>query len=197
MFELCTPQNRVIVYHNSPKLYHIGTRNNETLEELDVGIGLPTPNKFLLHSLEDCIEAAKVLPVSQEGYVVVDKHWNRVKIKSPKYVALSHLKGVPTTERLIDLLRAGETEEFLAYFPDYAKMVKDVEQRIESLIDALSSRVCELGQRTFATQKDYAMEVKESRFSAFFFENRKNGTTAREWLDRMESWRVAKYLEEK
>ena len=40
MFELVSPYNRIVVPHESIDLYNIGTRDNVTLHELEVDIGI-------------------------------------------------------------------------------------------------------------------------------------------------------------
>ena len=62
--------------------------------------------------------AAELDPVEQEGFVVVDDAFRRVKIKSPRYVALHYNKFTLTRRGIIDLIRKGETDEVLAYFPE-------------------------------------------------------------------------------
>lgn len=197
MFELCCPENRVVVPHMERKIYHIGTRNNKTFEELDVNIGIQKPKVYPLHSIMECKEYANTLPFHDEGFVVCDKYWNRVKIKGPTYVKAFNLlnNGVINTERIVDMIRSGNADEFLTYFPDYRGIIKTVEQQMDSLIQELSERAFELCRREIVSQKDFAMVVKDDRFSAFFFENRKSGISAKEWLLRLESWRIAKYLE--
>jgi len=74
MFELTSPQNRVVVQYHETKLWHIGNRDNKTLLECKVDIGIPKPREFALGTLEECIESAKQLDHKEEGYVIVDRH---------------------------------------------------------------------------------------------------------------------------
>lgn len=96
IFELVSPYTQVVVEYPYTRLYHIGTRNNITGEEYVCDIGMPKPNEYPLHSLEDCIKAAEKLnvglgyKVEKEGFVVVDANWHRVKVKSPDYLILHH-----------------------------------------------------------------------------------------------------------
>ena len=197
LFELCLPKNRVVVLHEETKLCHIGTRNNKTLEELDRDIGIPKPKIYSFRSFEDCVEAAKALPFNEEGYVIVDKYWNRVKIKSPAYVrvALMVNNGWVTTTRIIEMIRAGETAEFLTYFPDYQPDIDRVSGAIVRLSETLSCSVAELERMNFETQKDFALHVKGKEFAAYYFEWRKNGTSPQTWLHRLPADRLARYLE--
>lgn len=92
IFELVSPNNQIVIKYDIPKLYHIGTRNNLSGVELNVDINIDKPMEYKLTSLEDCIVAVGKLNsnncVDHEGFVVVDKYWNRVKVKSPEYFLL-------------------------------------------------------------------------------------------------------------
>ena len=128
MFELVSPFNRVVVPYSKTEIYHIGTRNNVTLEELDVNIGIKKPVKYGIHYLEQCLEAARCLPFNEEGYVVVDGNWNRVKIKSPAYVAAHHLKnnGVINASRILDLIRENGQDDFSSIYPEFKPIIEKV-----------------------------------------------------------------------
>ena len=133
MFELVAPEQRIVVRYLYPKLFHIGTRSNLTGEEFREDIGIPRPKEFPLHSLEECIEAAKALnregeEVRQEGYVVVDGDFHRVKVKSPEYVFAHHVATlrVYTKKRLMPIVMGGsaQVEEFLRQAPDAEMYVR-------------------------------------------------------------------------
>ncbi len=95
IFELVSPETKVLVKYDRASLYHIGTRNNTTGIELDVDIGIKKPREYPIDSLESCLKAAAMLnkdnreELTDEGFVVVDKNWNRVKIKSPDYLMIN------------------------------------------------------------------------------------------------------------
>ena len=184
MFELVSPYNKIIVPYSETKLYHIGTRNRWTFEEIDEDIGVEKPKEFDLHSIEDCIKATKLMPFSEEGYVVVDKNWNRIKIKSPAYVTAHHLKGNGELNfiSLIELLRTNETEEFLTYFPEYKEIVDTYKSKIESIIYGLESYIRALSGTVFETQKDFALAVKDHPFASYFFLWRQKGTLPKDWF---------------
>ena len=113
MFELISPYNKIVVPYENIDIVHIGTRNNITLEELDIDIGIPKPKEYKFNSLEDCIEMSKKLPYDNEGYVVVDSKWRRVKIKSPAYVSVHRLvNNELTDEGVLDLIKENEQRVF-------------------------------------------------------------------------------------
>lgn len=91
LFELVSPKMRVVIKYPKTHIYHIGTRRISG-EELSEDIGVEKPREFDIHTLRDCIKAAEALnqngEVEDEGYVVVDKNYHRIKVKSPEYILL-------------------------------------------------------------------------------------------------------------
>lgn len=115
IFELVSPETKVVINYGVTSLYHIGTRNNITGEESDEDIGIKKPLSYPLSSLSDCLKAASVLnsgenssdcEITKEGFVVVDKNWNRVKIKSPDYLVTHRITNVNSISKrdCVDLL---------------------------------------------------------------------------------------------
>lgn len=137
MFELTSPWNRVVVPHKETRLNFIGVRNNDTFEEtffMDHPLAkkFNTPKVYDLKSLDDCIAATKDLPWDDEGYVALDKNFNRLKIKSVAYVSVHHLRGdngVMSYRRAIELVRKNEIEEVCAYFEDFRKPLNECKDR--------------------------------------------------------------------
>ena len=110
IFELVSPETRVIVSYPRTMLYHTGTRSNRTGEEFNKNIGIIQPVRYPLSNLTECIEAAKKLNngkagVEHEGFVVVDANWNRVKIKSPDYLVRHQIANIYLSkENALELL---------------------------------------------------------------------------------------------
>ena len=185
MFELISPFNRVVVPYTEISLRHIGTRNIDTLEELNIDIGVPKPKEYNFKSLDECIKMAQELPFSEEGYVVVDANWNRIKIKSPAYVAVHHLKnnGVVTKERIIELIRLNEHEEFLNYFPEYTENIENIKIKIEEFIKNMKSSIEKAQNTLFLTRKDFAEFAKTTKCPTLMFNwYDKKVYTVEEWL---------------
>ena len=93
MLELCHGPNRVVVRHDRPRLVLHGARDLATGRELNrtqleasaSHSRCELVREFPLRSIADCLAAAEALdPIRQEGFVVVDGAFHRVKIKSPQ-----------------------------------------------------------------------------------------------------------------
>lgn len=137
-FELVSPETRVVINYPKADIYLIGVRNTCTWKEAPIEGTFPaffhkikTPKKYSLSNLEDCLKAANQLGSSEEGFVVQDKYFRRVKIKSPSYVALHHLRlnGPVTESRILEVIENGECSEFFSYFPEYLPIKESVENK--------------------------------------------------------------------
>lgn len=167
MFELCSKYNRVIIPYDEPRLYFLGIRNIYTGNEVSPEESVlkdyfDIPKRYNLHSLEDVQRAANALPWNQEGYVVCDGSFNRVKIKSPQYVMAHYARnnGVVNTERLVQIILDGEQEEFLTYASDYATELHEVEKTMYEIGYKAFDKLKEIfNMKEFETRGAYAREV--------------------------------------
>ena len=151
MFELTSPASRIVVAHEEADLRCIGARDLATLKEVEAEAvaeenGWRAARRFpQLKSLQ-AVEAAaeKLNPAEAEGFVAVDARWNRIKIKSPAYVAMHHLGAVPTAggdrrsphlrrRRLLQIALAAEGDEWLAYWPEFAREFEAIKAAIARL----------------------------------------------------------------
>jgi hypothetical protein len=165
-FELVSPLTRVVVPYEKTDIYFIGMRNMVTLEEVDP-MGnfslshIKRPRRFSLNTLEDCLKATEQMGYDEEGFVVVDKNWHRVKIKSPAYVAAHHLKnnGAVSRKRILEIIEQGEQDEFLGYFPEYKKYFDEIEELMNLKDGELLSAIYEIDHLTSTDRKDFALLI--------------------------------------
>lgn len=169
MFELVSPYNRVVIPYEETKLYFLGVRSMYSSgveydpKEWDVADYFTIPKRYPLHSLEDVQKAASALPWDQEGYVVCDAQFNRVKIKSPSYVMAHYVRNNNTinTERLVQIVLDGEQEEFLIYASDYADELREVEDTMHTIASNSVEKMKTIfgAQYEFANRGEYARDV--------------------------------------
>ena len=155
LFEMASPYTRIVVQYPEVTIYHIGTRCNITGEYMEVRVDdFPHPKEFHMNNLEDVVKMAQELPFNEEGYVVVDKDYNRIKIKSPAYVSVHHLKnnGVINRRRLLDLILIGEDAEFINYFPEYAKDMGEVQDKYGEFMGRVAQDIKRAGEFDFDIQ---------------------------------------------
>ena len=196
MFELTSPHNRIVVRYEETTLRHIGTRDNNTLLECEMDIGITKPWNYSFNTMEACIESAKQLGYNYEGYVVVDQNFNRVKVKSPLYVALNHIsQGVTTHGNIVEIIKKNEQDEFLAYFPEFREVFEDILTRIDSFIAKQTATLNEIQSLEFETRKALAEEVTKTDCPACLFSLiDKKEPNARQWLLSRPTIKVLGYL---
>ena len=172
--ELTSIYNRVVVQHKVSTLTLIGVRYIPTLLEVSVSqytdYGFPTPvvKEYSLNSLSDIETAAVALdPMQNEGFVVVDGNFNRVKIKSPSYVAIHHMKDGFGQRRIIRLIQLGESSEVLAYFPEYVDLFNEIKAKVDVMIDNLQDEYDRI--KHIPVRKDFALEAQKSKNSGVLF----------------------------
>ena len=141
--------------------------------------------------------AGELNPIEQEGYVVVDADFNRLKIKSPAYVAIHHIKDNFTHRRILELLKLGEAPEVLSYYPEYMEQFKSMEITLNSFIDLVQKDyedvIAEVG--VDAVQKDFALKALTKRLPAALFALRSGrAQTAREFVMSMDARKLEELL---
>lgn len=181
-FELVSPYSRVVVPYPESKIYHLATRNNDTLEEFVDDIGIEKPKEYPLHSLDATIKAAEALnkegtTINDEGFVVVDGNWNRIKIKSPLYLTAAYMVNKKLTiRRALDITLAGERDEFLSYFPASAEAFNELDELIDKIVEQMN-RTWDYTEAVIGhdcTMKDFAGFVSDMRWKSWCFHKKKN-----------------------
>lgn len=176
MFEMMAPENRVVVAHHTPRLVLHGIRSVVTGKELPFAVFGKVRNwecakTYNLNSLDDVISAtAELQGIKNEGFVVCDANFNRVKVKSMSYVALHHLKSTMCRRRLIELIQANEGDEFLGYFPEYTDEYRKLQVLIHALCRGLETQYEQ--HKDLTIQKDFAMAVRDLPCSGAMFSTR-------------------------
>ncbi len=179
-FELMSKWNRVVVQHAEPKLIMIGICDRHSGKESPVATlaHVYTPvRSFPLQSFDAALATFSTMePLKQEGYVVVDAAFNRVKVKHPGYVAIHHLRDGCSLRRLVELVQAGEVGEFLAYFPEWEVEFTKIREGLDSTITELEETYERI--KHIEVQKDFAHYALKTRCSAALFQLRRGTVTS-------------------
>ena len=124
MYELATPDNKIVIQYDKYMLFYLGQRNIHTFEEeYCPDERIDNVKIYHFNSIEEIIKSADELPDTEEGYVVRDKNWHRVKIKNPIYFMLHKLANNGKPDIIQYVLEHNE-DELLAYFPEYKEEVE-------------------------------------------------------------------------
>lgn len=196
-FELVSPQTRVVIPYEKPDLYFIGRRVMKTecegnTKDSIISSFFKTPKEYDFHSAQDVVDAAKELPWDEEGYVVVDSSFNRVKIKSPAWLVAHYTRSnnLISKESLIQVVLDGDQEEFLVYADDYREELESVEQEMKDFVKELNDAAREMKKKYAAEVVKYPKSIQPYLFSKI------NNQDADDWVkENMTASKWVKYLE--
>lgn len=140
MFEVVSPENKIVVPYKYARVFLLGARDMTTLQEKEVWLGVKKPKWEYYENVDgeklrkEILDRVSKMAIEQEGYIIKDRYFNRVKIKSPEYVKAHYLKGEGelTTKRILGLLRENKKDEFLAYFPEYKNKFQEIERKLKT-----------------------------------------------------------------
>lgn len=128
----------------------------------------PCVRSFPLQSVDDILASFATLnPLAQEGYVVCDAAFRRIKVKHPGYVALHHAKDGLSMRAFVEIAKSGEVPEVIAAFPELKPQLDDVRARYDALVAATEADFAEHRHRT--PKKEFALAVKGRPHSAALF----------------------------
>lgn len=181
MFELVSPETRVVIPYQQTRLYMLSCRDMRSMKECDAHdtelmfrCNISYPKTYELQTLDDCLAYVNTMTKDEEGFVVCDKNFNRVKIKSPEYLLAAHLRnnGAITTKRIINMMKNNMLDDFLAYCPAYIGKVDRIMDCITDLRHDLGyswTKVAHIEDR-----KEFAKAAKRCPRCDFLFDKYKN-----------------------
>lgn len=176
VFELTTPYNIVVKPHGESSATLLSVRDLDSLTEVSFEVlsvmaeelGVPRVKEFDLsaRNVGTLLNTFKNMVWTEEGYVVVDANFNRIKIKNPAYVAVHHLKGKTAEHNIISIVKTNEIEEFASTFPERKEELFKLKDNYDKLVVHLNEAWEELKLRkpkniTAAEKKKYAQAVFE------------------------------------
>ena len=139
--------------------------------------------------------------VKAEGFVVVDDHWNRIKIKSPEYLMLHNMSSNSnfSKERLVGMIREGaiNIQDMSRDFPNYSHYFKYYDFKIDEL-NHQAKVFCDLTDRIYEEysheRKAVANVIKSHRLAAIGFMHLDSGKSGPEILESLPLKKFCKYI---
>ena len=208
IFELVSPYNKIVIKYPRTVLYQIGCRNNVTGEESYWPLIDEEPKLYKLKTLNECLAAVTELNksdnVTNEGFVVVDKYWNRVKIKSPEYLYFHRVVQNHSfkKEYIIDLILNTSYEQIR----EIAEQFEDLRLRIKYYDFAIEQFKCTLANflylcRNVATEYDgdkkaIALAIKDNPLSGYGFTMLNKGKSVDDILNNLTIKDYCKFIKD-
>ena len=194
IFELVSPESRVVKPYQETALYALALRNKKTGEykEYDSWFDCEEftfckyPKKYSFSTIEDCIQFNKDNPDPfDEGFVCYHPETQtRIKIKSPSYLAISNLRmnGAISTKRIIDLVFMQDHEEYLTLFQEDAPLFAPWISAFDKLYEDCHTMIKLYGD--IDNQKKFALIIKDLPYKGILF-SMKAGKTFEEATEKL------------
>ena len=152
IFELATEYNVVVNEYAEHTIKLLGIRDLNELEEVDQAgldfyaaqyLNCDRPEQYHFDTEQDMLDSLQHVKhgdVNFEGYVIVDKDFNRLKVKSNKFVIYHQFNGnanleekfyIETKWRLVDIALNNEIEEVVASFPELEEELVKIKKNLD------------------------------------------------------------------
>lgn len=193
LFELVSPLNRLVVPYSKTALYYLGEIDNETgVEDYFYrdfrDIALEPTFYSELNTLKDAAAAAnKISADDGEGFVVIDRYFNRIKIKGEDYLKHFYYRnnGVITARRVIEAIKDKWVDDLWDYNKEAHDFISSIVLKIYSFCRDCTE-VWNIVRYKECTQKEYAEFVRCFRNDIhsylFYAKKTKNPLLPCQWL---------------
>ena len=208
VFELMTPFNIVVTQHIDYKILLHGVRDLTTLKELHIH-NFPEIFQVKSHDLkniDDIKNTFNDMTWQEEGYVVCDNNFNRVKIKNPAYVSAHFIRSGMSPYHIMSVIKSNELDEFLIYFPTRHDELNGLQEKYDTLLTNLLT-IYDTTLKDFVSilsDKEFAFKVNDVcikynlvniiNFSGLFFSLKNNKTDVRTYVNKIPDKDLYNYL---
>ena len=189
MFEVISPDTRVTVPYEYDGLYYLGQRHRGTMiEEYNYdsvwrNFGIYEPKVYHLSSLDDCISLVDEFTKDEEGVVVSDDNFNRIKVKSPEYLIAAHAanNGKLGLRTAIRLIREDKVDDFLAYAPMHRAKMEIIIAAYEDIRDHFYDEFSKVRHIVWMPKKEFVYGAQLAKltkdgfnFAMWAYDHREN-----------------------
>ncbi len=189
-FELTTPVNRVVVKYEEPSLTLLAVRDRDSLQELDPrpfasALNIPSPKLFHFNNTEHMLEVIREWnPIESEGVVAKDKHFNRIKVKNPSYIAYNKLHDSLSTSwrGCVEIVLLEQDDDVVPMMPAMiANRILALKETISMLLKTVEAEYELI--KDIESDKEFALKAKAMMWPAAMFNVRRGkAKTTRDYV---------------
>ena len=166
-FELETPYNFIILKQEINKITLLAARNIKTLEEIDLStieLDVPRVKTFSLTTIEEIVEYCNMQnPLQMEGVVLIDKNFNRIKVKNINYVLAHKIKdGIRNDRDFLNLIIQEKDDDVAPILPEeFNKRIAILKTNYKNFHQTMMKTFEEL--KSITIKKDFAIELTKRK----------------------------------
>lgn len=184
MFELISPNNRILCDYSHTELYFLGKRNRNTYLETNYD-DLCNDNNFKkfkkvkqfdLHDINSVLALCNSYDtIEKEGVVICDAEFNRIKIKCAHYLKLKYIRNecIYNKNKLYIHLQDGNLDDIYNIFPEqkviFNEIVEVKNKALKNLNKIYDFTINEYSK--YNSRKDFAIYINQNypEFNFLFF----------------------------
>lgn len=185
-FEFVAPFNRIVTPYDKPDLYLLSIFNKTEIKEMPTLYSddfareyrISRPNSIFVEEIEEILEAFPEIDPLEEGFVVVDRNFNRMKVKNPSYLSIS--RTVNAGSRVVprhfaEIVLKGDAKEIISYYPEYREVLELMDNILSDMIEEVTTLWWI--NSGIDSQKEFAEAVKSHPLNHLLFMLRKGKIT--------------------
>lgn len=162
LFELCTPENQIVVRYHEYRVYLLASRDTATGREYTPEtwtgfLNVPAAPSYRFGSTAELLDFVSSREPSQfEGVVVCDPHFRRVKVKNAGYLALNKIKDsvAKSPRAALEIVLLGQEDDVMPLVaPHIQEHLLSLKEKLRKLIHAIDEeydRIHHPDRKTFA-----------------------------------------------
>lgn len=179
IFELVSKKNRIVTKYDWEFVTLIGARDLGTLKEKSqnwlnefaILIEVIRPKQVSVQNIEECKKLFEGLRPDEEGLVIVDNQFNRIKLKQESYLKMSKVKSLKD-EEIFEYVK-GNLEidaEFIHSFPEVEEKINEIMLKWEEYQREFEVILNKFYPYLKVSRKEFAIRVVQyPRFRAALF----------------------------
>jgi hypothetical protein len=175
-FELTTPLNQIVCHYPNYSITLLAARNTCSgrefdIHNVDVYPETPRVKSYNFSSLQETVDwVSNQNPLEHEGVVIMDAHFNRIKVKNALYVAYSKTKDRlgASLRNCLELILAEKQDDIIGHLPPIlADNLKIMEAAVRDAFNFYNAKYLEiqheLKKSNLCTAKDFALALKRHK----------------------------------
>ena len=166
MFELCTPENKVVISHDKYEIYFLSKRNNKNGNEIytDNNFKL-SPHLWEISTLQDALKLINKFNEEnneeEEGIVITDINQKKVKIKTEVYLKKFYSIDLEEKAKSIKWLfnNTKERSELISYNQNLQAYFNHYDNIYNSVIENMKKEIEYFSTFTFSNKKELSENI--------------------------------------
>ena len=179
MFELISSENRIVTKYYKERVVLIGARDlfeKEELNqyELDIvadNLDVYRPKRYKATNVEECRKLFEEIKDDEEGFVIVDKNFNRMKLKQESYLKMSRIINLKGQDILDYITGKSEIDEDFSDMDDLTKRINEIKKMYEEFKTITKKTYDRL--KNIDSQREFAKRALRYNISGALFKMRK------------------------